>query len=290
MKILILGHKGMLGYDLMSRFALGHEVVGMDVDKIDITSAEDCRNAVAEKGPDCVINAAAYTNVDGCESDKEKSYAVNAIGVRNIAEACESRNIKMVHFSTDYVFDGMKKTPYVEEDVCNPINHYGRTKCDGEVFLQSAAKNYLLVRTSWLYGINGKNFVKTVIEKGEQEKKLDVVDDQIGSPTFTYDLAGAVRLLMETGQTGIFHVTNRGHCSWYHFALKILEASGMTDVVVRPIKSDQLTRPAMRPFYSVLSNQKLHDVTRRTMRPWQLAVKDYIDKSKSLRLDKSPLE
>jgi dTDP-4-dehydrorhamnose reductase len=197
-----------------------------------------------------------------------------------VAVACKEKNIKIVHFSTDYVFDGTKKAPYVEEDLCNPINAYGRTKHEGEIFLQDLSKNHLLIRTQWLYGINGKNFVKTIIEKGKTEKKLTVVDDQIGSPTYTNDLAGAVKLLIEGNQTGIFHVTNRGHCSWYDFAVKILQLSGMTDVSIQPMKSEQLTRPALRPFYSVLSNHKLHHRTGKTMRPWQIALGDYLDHAK----------
>jgi dTDP-4-dehydrorhamnose reductase len=278
MKILILGHKGMLGFDLVQKLCIGHEVTGKDIDDFDITSSDDCRDVVLESNPDCVINAAAYTNVDACETDKEKSYAVNALGVKNIAAACKRKNIKIVHFSTDYVFDGTKGSPYVEEDICNPINYYGYTKHEGEVFLQTLSKNYLLIRTSWLYGVNGKNFVKTICEKAQNDKKLDVVDDQIGSPTYARDLAGAVKLLVEENQTGIFHVTNRGHCSWYDFAFKILQLNGISDVVINPMKTEKMTRPAMRPLYSVLSNRKLRDATGKMMRPWQIAVGDYLDK------------
>lgn len=280
MKILILGHKGMLGFDLILKLSAAYEVTGKDIDDFDITSPDDCRDVVAESKPDCVINAAAFTNVDACETEKEICYAVNALGVKNIAEACKKENIKIVHFSTDYVFDGTKNRPYIEEDPCNPINFYGHTKREGEIFLQTLSPNYLLIRTSWLYGINGRNFVKTIMHKGQTEKKLDVVDDQIGSPTYTKDLAGAVKLLIERNQTGIYHVTNRGHCSWYDFAVKILQGNGLTDVAINPIKSDQLVRPAMRPFYSVLGNRKLHETTGKMMRPWQIALLDYLDLEK----------
>jgi len=284
MKILILGHKGMLGSDLMQKLYGGHDLAGKDIDDFDLTSPADCREVVKELQPDCVINAAAYTNVDACETDRDKSYAVNALGVQNIADACQKNNVKIVHFSTDYVFDGTKGAPYVEDDPCNPINHYGHTKHEGEVFLQNLSKNYLLIRTAWLYGINGRNFVTTIIDKARTDKKLDVVNDQIGSPTFTRDLAGAVKLLIEANQTGIFHVTNRGHCSWYDFAVKILQLSGITDVVIHPMRTEKLSRPAMRPLYSVLSNRKLLDATSKMMRPWQIAVGDFLD---NIRLHQS---
>ncbi len=280
MNILILGYKGMLGYDLMQKLSAGHEVTGKDIDDFNIASETSCRDIVLEANPDCVINAAAYTNVDACETDREKSFAVNAVGVKNLSTICQKQHIKIVHFSTDYVFDGTKKMPYTEDDICNPINFYGHSKLEGENFLQALSKNYLLIRTSWLYGINGRNFVKTIIEKAGTDKKLDVVDDQIGSPTYTRDLSAAVQLLIEGNHTGIFHCTNRGHCSWYDFAVKILQVVNMMDVIVNPIKSERLARPAMRPSYSVLSNRKLSEVTGKIMRPWQIALGDYLDKVK----------
>ncbi|MBN1380318.1 MAG: dTDP-4-dehydrorhamnose reductase [Deltaproteobacteria bacterium] len=277
MKILILGHKGMLGFDLMLKLHPANELTGKDIDDFDITSPDDCRDIISESKPDCVINAAAFTNVDACETEKERSFDVNALGVKNIVEACKKRNVKIVHFSTDYVFDGTKNSPYTEKDICNPINFYGQTKREGETFLHALSQNYLVIRTSWLYGINGRNFVKTIMQKAQTEKKLEVVNDQIGSPTYTKDLAGAVKLLLEKNQTGIFHVTNRGHCSWYDFAVKILQNNNMTDVTVNPVKTEQFVRPAMRPAYSVLSNRKLHETTGKMMRPWQIALMDYLD-------------
>ncbi|MBN1662097.1 MAG: dTDP-4-dehydrorhamnose reductase [Deltaproteobacteria bacterium] len=277
MNILILGHKGMLGHDLMRQLSMGHDVTGKDIDDIDITSLSDCIHVVSDANPDCVINAAAFTNVDACEIEQEKSFAVNALGVKNIAEACREKNIRIVHFSTDYVFDGTKNKPYVEEDACNPINYYGYAKREGEIYLRTISNNYLLIRTSWLYGIHGRNFVQTIMEKGKTEKKLDVVDDQIGSPTYTKDLSAAVQLLIEGNHAGIFHCTNRGNCSWYDFAVKIIQTAQITDAAINPMKTDKLARPAMRPLYSVLSNRKLSDATGKIMRPWQIALADYID-------------
>jgi len=276
MKILILGHKGMLGSDLMLRLMKAHDVTGRDVDAFDIVSADDCGRVVAECLPEVVINAAAYTNVDGCEANREKCFAVNAAGVKNVALACRGRGITLVHFSTDYVFDGRKTTPYVEEDLPAPLNVYGASKWEGEQFLQDLAERFILIRTAWLYGSHGNNFVKTIMEKASTVKTLEVVDDQIGSPTSARDLAAAVERLIEGGHTGIFHVTNRGRCSWYEFARKIVQYAGMDDVTIRPIGSEKLTRPALRPAWSVLSCRKFSAVTGMTLPPWQNALRDYL--------------
>jgi dTDP-4-dehydrorhamnose reductase len=191
---------------------------------------------------------------------------------------CKGRGIKVVHFSTDYVFNGKKGSPYLEDDLCDPINVYGWSKLAGEQYLQQYSNNFLLIRSSWLYGRNGKNFVKTIIEKARTEKNLKVVDDQVGSPTFTWDLASAVQLLVEGQYTGIFHVTNRGNCSWYEFAQRIVKFSSVNEISVTPIKSDVLARPAKRPPYSVLSCRKFIASTGKTMRYWQVALDDFISK------------
>ncbi|HOG16109.1 MAG TPA: dTDP-4-dehydrorhamnose reductase [Syntrophales bacterium] len=276
MKILILGHKGMLGADLRTRLSAGHEVVGKDIDEIDVTDAAACRETIGEVGPDIVINTAAFTDVDGCESSRDRCFAVNALAVEHIVSACRPRNIPIVHFSTDYVFDGSKGSPYVEEDVPGPLNVYGQSKLEGEKLLQSSSDNYLLIRSQWLYGAHGKNFVRTILEKGRSLDVVEVVDDQIGSPTYTADLAQAVQRLVETGQRGVFHVTNRGSCSWFEFTKKIFEFAGMSSVQVHPIKSSQLSRPARRPVYSVFSCRKFFAATGKTLRFWQVALSDYL--------------
>lgn len=279
MKILILGHKGMLGSDLMLRMMAAHDVTGKDVGDFDITVEDDCGRVIAECSPDVVINAAAYTNVDGCEMDRERCFAVNAVGVKNIALACRGKGIRIVHFSTDYIFDGRKETPYVEEDEPAPLNVYGASKLEGERFLQAFSDRWLLIRTAWLYGRNGKNFVKTILEKAVAVKTLDVVDDQIGAPTYSWDLAAAVQLLIEGGHEGLFHLTNRGRCSWYEFACKILQYAGKNDVTVRPIPSADLARPAVRPAWSVLSSRKFSEATGKAMRFWQIALQDYLERT-----------
>jgi dTDP-4-dehydrorhamnose reductase len=286
----------MLGSDLMQNLFPEYEVVGMDKEEIDIVSAQECRNAVQETSPDVVINAAAYTNVDDCETDKERCFAVNAEAVRNIALACQEQKIPLVHFSTDYVFDGKSKNPYKENDPCNPVNAYGESKRKGELYLQSITENYLLIRTAWLFGKRGRNFVEAILEKAEaknyiketfekkkaaatQSSTIEVVDDQVGSPTYTKDLAAAVKLLLKKNARGVFHITNRGTCSWHQFAVQIIKESGF-EIKVIPITSDMLQRPAQRPSYSVLSSQKFTNTTGKAMQPWQLALQDYLKNRK----------
>jgi len=279
MKILVLGSKGQLGTDLMEVLGSAHAVQGVDIDDFDITSFSDCRETVAEFSPDAVVNAAAYTNVDGCETERDLCFAINAEGVRNVARVCSDREIKLVHFSTDYVFDGTKGKPYVEEDLCNPINVYGQSKLQSEIYLKEYIRDYLLIRTAWLYGRAGKNFVKAILDKARYEKKLQVVNDQVGSPTYSSDLALAVRLLLEGHHTGVFNVTNRGRCSWYEFAVRIVQYAQIPDVEIEAISSSMLQRQALRPAYSVLSCRKFIHETKKTTRYWQVALKDFVVKT-----------
>ncbi len=279
MRILVLGSKGQLGMELMEVLAAAHTVRGVDIGDFDLTSRSDCRETVASFDPDAVVNAAAYTDVDGCETARDLCFAVNADGVRNVAEVCSDRGIRLVHFSTDYVFDGTKGKPYVEEDLCNPINMYGRSKLQGEIYLRECARDFLLIRTAWLYGRTGRNFVRAILEKAKHEKKLQVVNDQVGSPTCSLDLALAVRLLLEGGYSGVFHVTNRGHCSWYEFAVRIVQYAQIPDVEIEAIDSGRLRRKALRPSYSVLSCRKFARETGKTTRYWQVALKDFLEKT-----------
>lgn len=278
MKILVLGHKGMLGSDLMARLALGHSVEGRDRDEFDITRIEECRRVIDEAAPDAVINAAAYTDVDGAETNRDLCYAVNADGVGHLVSACAGGQIKLVHISTDYVFDGTGKKPYREEDPLQPQNVYGRSKAAGEQAIRNGGAPFLLIRTAWLYGRHGKNFVTTILQKAKNTGALSVVDDQCGSPTFTWDLAGAIEVLLSADAQGIFHVTNRGICSWHDFAAKILEYAGLSNVSLSPISSDTLDRPARRPAYSGLSNVKFQETTGKAMRVWQVALRDFMDR------------
>jgi len=276
MRILVMGHKGMLGSDLMAVLGRDHEVSGVDVGEFDITSAPNCHRVIGEFNPAVVVNAAAYTDVDGCETNRDACFAVNAEGVLNVALACRDRGAKVVHYSTDYVFDGTKMEPYLEDDPCRPINAYGASKRKGEEHLIETVESHVLIRTAWLYGRQGKNFVKAILAKARDEGVLRVVDDQVGSPTCSLDLAQATKILIELDCRGIYHVTNRGVCSWYQFAQRILEYAQVSGVTVEPIKSHELNRKAARPAYSVLSNRKFMDATKKTMRPWQVALNDYL--------------
>jgi dTDP-4-dehydrorhamnose reductase len=275
MKVLLLGHKGMLGNDLMAQFKYRHEVIGMDREEINIASASECRRAVVDVQPQLVINAAGFTNVDACETAKDECFAVNAEAVKNIAEACRDRNITVIHYSTDYVFDGNGNRPYTEDDPCNPINTYGASKLTGEHHLCRLTDNFILIRTAWLYGAKGKNFVQAILERARSTGQLTVVNDQTGSPTCTRDLAAATELLVDKNARGIFHVTNRGSCTWYDFARKILKEARLDTVEILPIKTGELQRAAKRPAYSVMSAQKFVTLTGKTMQPWQLAFSDY---------------
>jgi dTDP-4-dehydrorhamnose reductase len=264
----------MLGCDLVEELSGSHDVSGRDIYDFDISSSSDCRRVIEECMPDVIVNAAAYTDVDGCESNKDECFSVNSEGVRNIALPCSDLRIKVVHFSTDYVFDGTKNGSYVEDDICNPINVYGKSKLIGELYLKELSCDYILLRTAWLYGKNGKNFVKTILEKAKTEKELRVVDDQVGSPTYTVDLARLTGTLIEGNYSGVFHAVNDGSCSWYEFALKILEYAKIEDIEIVPIKSGE--RKAARPCRSVLNCGKFTDTTGIKMRSWQAALKEYM--------------
>lgn len=277
MKILLLGHKGMLGSDLFARLSPDHEVTGKDLGDFDLTSEESCRNVVEEVMPQIVVNAAAYTDVDGAETNRDTCFAVNAGGVGNLVAACRNRQIRIVHFSTDYIFDGTQEHLYREEDKANPLNAYGASKYAGEKILQAYEGPWVLVRTQWLYGKNGRHFVKTILDKTKTTQNLTVVNDQVGSPTYSWDLAGAVKVLMEGGWNGTFHITNRGVCSWYEFTLKIIQYAGLRDISVTPCSTAQFARPARRPAFGGLSGRKFTEMTGKTMRVWQMALHDFMD-------------
>lgn len=266
----------MLGSALHARLSVFHEVLGRGRTDVDISSEEACRRSIEDCKPDLVINAAAYTNVDGCESAPEQCFSVNALGVKNIALACQDRAVKIIHFSTDYVFDGKKGQPYREEDPCHPLNTYGLSKYEGERFLQAYAENYLIIRTSWLYGRCGRNFVSTILEKARSAEALYVVNDQVGSPTSATDIADAVERLARMPVRGIVHITNSGQCSWFDFARKILRYGGAESVSVCPLTSDALARPARRPPFSVLDCSKFTALSGTAMRSWDEALRDYL--------------
>lgn len=273
MRIAVTGAAGMLGHALF-QVCPGDDLIGLTHENLDITLLDKVINTLRRIKPDYLIHAAAYTNVDGCELDPEKAYRVNGVGARNVVMACEEINCPIIYLSTDYVFDGAKGEPYNEWDPTRPINIYGLSKMIGERFVTSLTNRFYIVRTSWLFGKNGQNFVETILRLLNDLNRLEVVKDQIGVPTFTCDLAQAIVQLLGKGY-GIYHITNSGHCSWYEFALAIAELTGR-ETPVMPITSDKINRPAKRPAYSVLGSTMLKLEGIQTLRPWKEALKHYL--------------
>ena len=282
MKVLVFGARGMLGKDLVPALTGKHQVVARDIEDLDITDQTRVLKEIETLHPQVVVNAAAYTDVDGCEARQELALAVNAEGAKNIALGCAAHGAHMIHLSTDYVFNGSSPDPYREEDLPNPLNVYGRSKLQGEHYVQDILRNHLIIRTQWLYGRHGKNFVDTIIKLAKQQKELRIVNDQKGSPTSTKDLSRAIEKLLETKVKGILHVTNAGSCTWYEFALEILEKSSCAEhgVQVIPITSAELARTAKRPANSVFDCRRLENITGRKMRTWQEALQNYFSEMK----------
>ena len=276
MKILVAGSKGMLGTDLLRVLADNHEAIGVDVEEMDLTERGSVLRQVGALRPEVVINAAAYTDVDGSETHPEACYRINGEGVENLAMACRQHGSRLVHLSTDYVYDGSKPTPYREDDPTHPLGVYGRSKLEGEERARAVLPGVCVVRTAWLFGHAGKNFVKAILAQAQKTRVLKVVDDQRGSPTYTRDLALALKAAAEGGLAGIYHVTNQGTCTWHEFAGRILEFQGRTDVSVLPLTTAELGRPAPRPANSVLDCGKFAAATGLRLRPWGDALRAYL--------------
>ena len=276
MKILLTGATGMLGRALRESLSLEHEVIALAHADVDITDLAATLSALGRSKPQVVIHAAAWTDVDGCEQDPDRSWRVNALGSRNLAVACQDVDAACCYLSTDYVFDGEKPGPYTEFDAPNPISCYGGSKLAGERYVQTLTPRHWIVRSSWLFGPGGKNFVKTILAKARAGEDLRVVDDQIGSPTYTRDLARAIWKLISDPHYGIWHVTNSGTCSWYDFAAAILENTGLTGTRLEPISSKELGRPAARPRNSVLRNYCWELEGWPAVRAWSDALRDYL--------------
>lgn len=294
MKIIITGSKGQLGNALIELLkndssSIGPipscykdcEITPVDVDELDISDGKAVESFVKDIKPDLIINCAAMTNVDGCESDVELAERVNADGPLNLAKAAADCGAKLVHISTDYVFRGDTKTPYVETDPCDPVTAYGRSKYHGEQKILAAYEKSFILRTSWLYGLVGSNFVKTIRRVAKEKGVLKVVDDQRGNPTNADDLAYHILLVADTENYGIYHCTGTGECSWYDFACKILEYSGIP-CDISPCSTEDSGRKAKRPAYSSLRNLKLEQTVGDRMREWQTALKEYIAKLNSV--------
>ena len=281
MRILVTGANGILGRALAERLGKAHTLFLWGRDEADLTDEAQVRAAAQGIEFDAVIHAAAMTNVDGCETEPEKAMAANRDGTRHVAELARERNAVIAYVSTDYVFDGSKGAPYLEEDPPNPINAYGCSKLAGEEAVRASGARSLVVRTSWLFGHGGKNFVDTIATKLARGEALEVVDDQRGSPTYARDLAHGIELLLRRGATGTVHVTNSGQTTWYGFAVEIGRYLGSTASIL-PTTSDRFPRPAARPKFSVLSGARYRALTGESLPPWEEALHHYLASRKAM--------
>ena len=275
LKIMIIGSEGMLGHDLVDVLSAEHEVSTTTYRTLDITDITKTIETVKNNNPDVLVHAAAFTDVDGSESNPDLAYKVNALGTRNVAVACREADCAMVYICTDYVFDGTNKTPYHEYDQTKPLGVYGRTKHAGEVYLRDTLNKFYIVRTSWLYGYNGPNFVSTMLNLAKTNDDISVVNDQIGSPTYTVDLSNAIALIIKRPSYGIYHITNSDSCSWFDFAVEIFKQAGV-EVELKPVTTEEFPRPAPRPKYSVLENYNWKMEGYPNIRSYKEALNDYL--------------
>lgn len=277
MKVLVTGVKGQLGYDVVRELEKrGHTAVGVDIDEMDITDATAVERVLTETQPEAVIHCSAFTAVDRAEDETELCRRVNVEGTGNIAKICKKLDCKMLYLSTDYIFSGDGERPWEPDDEASPLNAYGQSKYDGELALKKYVEKYFIVRISWVFGINGNNFIKTMLRLGRENGAVKVVDDQIGSPTYTYDLSRLLVDMIESGRYGAYHATNEGICSWYEFAKEIFRAAGMNDVSVTPVKSGEFPVKAKRPKNSRMSKEKLVANGFTLLPAWQDAVARYM--------------
>ena len=272
---MIIGVNGQLGHDAVKLLSPYHKIVGLDKDTLDITNFIELQNRITEIRPEVIINCAGYTNVDDCEKNYESAYNTNAQGCYNLALIAKKYDCILVHISTDYVFDGEKDEPYIESDLPNPINIYGSSKLLGETIITTISPKYFILRTSWLYGTHGKNFVKTILKLSETKDVISVVNDQIGTPTYTIDLINVISKLIKTNAYGIYHISNEGRCSWYDFAEKIIKLTNKETTII-PITTNQSKRKADRPHYSVLENSMLKHRFGYTLRNWEEALTEFL--------------
>lgn len=277
MKILVTGVKGQLGHDVVEECEKrGIEAIGVDVDEMDITDASKVEKVIKESHVDAVVHCAAWTAVDKAEDEVELCTKVNVHGTYNIAKICKELDIKMMYFSTDYVFDGQGDQEWKEYDERHPLNVYGQTKCEGEIAVQQLLDKYFIVRIAWVFGLNGNNFIKTMLRLGKERGAVSVVNDQIGSPTYTYDLAKLVVDMIQTERYGIYHATNEGLCSWYEFACEIFKQAGL-NVEVTPVDSSAFPAKAKRPSNSRMSKAELDKNGFDRLPIWQDALRRYLD-------------
>lgn len=286
MRVLVTGAKGQLGTDVMAELKSNNiEAVGIDREELDIVDAKACEEffdkANAEKRIDAVIHCAAYTAVDKAEDEQELSYNINALGTKNIATACKKFDMKLMYISTDYVFNGQGERPWEPDDERQPLNVYGKTKYEGELFVEEIAKKYFIVRIAWVFGIAGNNFIKTMLKLAKERDSLTVVDDQIGSPTYTADLSKLLVSMIQTDKYGRYHATNEGYCSWYEFAKEIFKVAGVT-INVAAVDSSAYPAKAKRPANSRMEKKKLDEMGFKRLPSWQDATRRYIEELQKL--------
>ncbi len=276
MKVLVTGAKGQLGRDLMNELERqGLEGIGVDVEEMDITDPEKCRSVIGQARADAVIHCAAYTAVDAAEDQAELCRRINGEGTRNVAEACRDAGVKLMYISTDYVFDGQGTRPWEPDDERAPLNVYGQTKYEGELAIEELLDRYYIIRIAWVFGAAGKNFIKTMLRLGKEKGAVSVVDDQVGSPTYTYDLARLLVDMVQTEHYGRYHATNEGECSWYEFACEIFRQAGL-EVQVTPVSSEAFAAKAKRPANSRMSKEKLTEKGFVRLPDWQDALKRFL--------------
>lgn len=277
MRILVTGVKGQLGYDVVNELEKrGHTAIGVDVEEMDITDAAAVEKEMKADSLDAVIHCAAYTAVDAAEDNRELCMRVNAEGTRNIARVCRELDLKMVYISTDYVFDGEGERPWEPDDARNPLNVYGESKYQGELAVEEYLDRYFIVRIAWVFGVNGKNFIKTMLNLAKTHDEINVVNDQTGSPTYTYDLAVLLADMVETEKYGRYHATNEGLCTWYEFAKEIFSQAGV-DVKVNPVTSGEFPAKAKRPHNSRMNKSRLTENGFTPLPAWQDALKRYLE-------------
>lgn len=278
-RIMVTGAGGQLGAELAHLpKAEGVEIIALNRSDLDVTDSEQCRAVLKKHRPDAIIHCGAYTAVDKAESEPDEAFRVNGAGTRNLAVAASAAGIKLCYISTDYVFDGTGAVPYNEYDLTNPQTAYGKSKLAGEYAVQTMHNRFFIVRTSWVFGKYGNNFVKTMLKMGIERDSLKVVSDQLGSPTYTYDLAHFLLELVQTENYGIYHASNTGICSWHEFAQAIFEERGIK-TQVDPCTTDEFPRPAPRPAYSVMDHSAIRSNDFQPLRPWREALQHYLKDS-----------
>jgi len=276
MRVLVTGVKGQLGYDVVNELMQrGHEAVGVDIEEMDITDADAVSKGIEDAEVQAVIHCAAYTAVDAAEDNEAVCRKVNAGGTENIAKVCGRLGLKMIYISTDYVFDGEGERPWEPDDERDPLSIYGRTKCEGELAVEKYVEKFYIVRIAWVFGVNGKNFVKTMLNLGKTKDEINVVYDQFGSPTYTYDLARLLVDMAESDKYGRYHATNEGTCTWYEFTQEIFRQAGIK-IKINPVSSDEFPAKAKRPHNSRMNKDKLEANGFARLPAWQDALERYL--------------